>query len=680
VSGIKPRGGLPGYSDQPAPWEEYVFDQPEFDVQTNQPAEIGARVPEAFGVGVRVVPRLMCQPLVSHPEVGLRDLERWFVVAAGEYFVSESYIGTEVLRGSTYYDTHLVVSGGGTGLPARLYTKELDEAVDHEIVNEGDDALVSPESGDWSSPFILPASGGGIDIVGQIETDPIDYGFGLYTGGSNSEDAWELEVEITRTDTGTQVLEQIDVTEGTGVPGTNPVPGATPNGGIRQWVINNPISGGPVAVRLRLNRYHSNQIGVGPRTLRIVRLGSRVRERQVQAFPGFMTMYVKLVNIPDDDWDEVSEAPISVVLNRRPRQWDATSVKFGVTNEEDVTDAIVQTLADAGRSGGRYLDTASLANVRGSLTGSNAGRLRMVFDERMSIEDQLRTLCDHHRIIPVMVGSLLSFSRDERRDPRTLFTARQKLAPETETVQHRDPDAADGVRVEFFDRSRETSRSAVYPETSLQRNLVELNLPGLSTWEQAFKRARFEWAKLTNRRREATFTFTEEARWLRPGDRIIVADSIVDPGTYSDGWGRLNVDGGAQVLIEDPDVSVHATTPGSVIYVRSPHGLVYHVAGATYASAPPRIIMASTANFDRPPAGAQQSLPFILGDQFGSGGVEDQLTWIVAEVADGREGEVEVTAFRWVDIYGVDWEPVPVDPWDAREPVDEYETDVTPPT
>lgn len=661
----KPRGVLPGFSDRP------LADRLEQDSREsgeNEEVTIGQRVQEAFGQEVRLYPQLMCPGIVDASFVSTRSIERWYVVGAGDYAGAVS-IGPYLAGDHPYFDTLTIVRPGDPGLPSRRWTNFNRDAVGVEVelpVTNLAPSAPDPQHGEWSPYFALPTPGGGIVLVFKVEHGSVGWVPDLTT----NETDWQLEVEWQRVDNLASTTSTIDLTETAGA--------GSPQGRVKQYNI--PVLlPGRLRVRMRLVRRHASGVNNAIRRVFSIQVfGQRVGENARATFPSCTTMYLKLSGIPGDEVRDVFEQPVSMVATRSTRDWSSAGVQPTTSNiGGDVADAVVQTVADAGRESSTYFDAASWATVKSDLAqldGGRGGALRMAIKDEMTVEEQLRTLCDHHRLIPVVVGSKLSVLRDQRRDPRTIFTARQKLTPETETVTQRIPDGRDGVRIEWHDRERDVGRELIYPETSLQTNLEELKLPGLGTWEQAYRRARFEWLKLQTRRRELEVTLTEEARHLRPGDRIIIADSLADPGTYVDGWGRLNEDAGIQVLVEDPDLDVISTAPGSVIYVRGPSGLDYHVSGASYFSDPPRIVMSANAPFTSPSARAQQTLPFILGDQVGAGGVETNLTWVVATVADNRDGTVSLTCYDYADVYAGDFEGIPVDPWHERDAISTFET------
>lgn len=668
----RPRGTLPSYSDRPLASDrarqEFITRQPDIEKTDNAEAELGTRVPEAFGQNVRMFPDLICPPLIDMTFVSSRRIKRWYCVGRGDY-AGRVDVGAYEASQHPYVTTVQLLRPGQTGLPARTWTNFLRAAEGVEVTLETSSLVTvpNPQYSDWSPTFVFDRPGGGATLIFKVDTDPDNWGW--VPDLTTHETDLELEVEWTRVENGATGTSTITLTETSG--------SGSPDGRAKQFNIPAPLPG-RLQVRFRIARYHSMGVNNGlERKMTVEVFGQRVIENDVTTFPGFTMLYVEMQGVPADDLQEVLEQPVSVLATRFMRRWDATGIKTGTHLADGISDAVVQMMVDAERAEPEYFDAAAWRSVQDDLNaidGGEAGRFRMVLQDRMSIEEQLRFMCDHFRLIPHVVGSQLSVRRDQRRDPRTLFAGRQKVEPESWTITHRIPNSFDGVDVEWFDRERDVVRHTFYPPNSPRKNLSVIELEGLGSWSQAWRRAVFEWRKLSARRRELEVTLTEEARWLRPGDRIILADNLSDPGTYADGWGRLNEDAGIQVLVEDPDLDVISTTPGSVIYVRGPSGMEYHVSGASYSSSPPRIIMSAAASFDNPPTRAQQTLPFILGDQFGAAGVEDQLTWVVATVRDNRDGTVDVTCFDYADIYDADILTIPPDPWHHREPIETFET------
>jgi hypothetical protein len=564
MSGFRgiPRGRIPGYSDRPFEPAATIDTQPDPERRENEEAAFGARIPEAFGDSVRLYPQLICPPLVDVSSASFRRVERWFCVGAGDY-VGDVYLGESLdTRHPEFPSVGALYRPGELGFPARRWTNFNRDAKGLNLTLGT--SIVNPHLGPLSPEYRVLRPGGGILIVFKMV----------------STDGWELEANdsirgvqvVWRSiENGNTVTEVFDLSETAG--------SGSPEGRVRQLIAGFPAGiTGPATFRFRLYREHSGVTNANDVAIQVELFGQRVQENQVTTFDGVTMMHFQTNSIPADRLQEYMSLPISFVGQRQTREWDSSAVRFTVQDSPGrFGDAIVQTLVDAGRSQSRYLDVGSLASVQASMerVGREEGLTSINLSDDLSVEEQVRRLCDAHRVIPWMVGSELSFQRDERRNGVALFGDRSKLEPETESVSQRDAAPVDGIAVVYFDRSFEVERSVVYPEGSPEQSVERLEIPSIGSYEAAYRRAQFEWLKRLSRGTEVQLQLTEEARHLRPGDRFFLSDSIADPGDTVDGWGVWT---GDRFSVEDPDTSVISTLPGSRAVIRGPDGSVYTAA------------------------------------------------------------------------------------------------------
>jgi hypothetical protein len=648
-----PRGVLPGYSDRPFRPVTPLENQPDPELGSNAEARFGARIPEAFGETVRLFPELICPPLVDVASATFRNVERWYCVGAGDY-VGDIYLGDDLTtRHPEFPSVASIYRPGELGMPPRRWTNfaRAPKGLNLELGTQ----ITSPHRGGLSPSYEVLRPGGGIVIVFRMVSEN---GFEL----EGSDTVRGIEVLWRSIENNNFVSEVIDLSETISV---------TPAGRMKQIVAPFPAGiTGPATFRFRLYREHSGVLNVNDIQIQVESFGQRVEESDVTTFEDVTMAYVTAASVPDTRLSEFLSVPLTFVGKRQTREWDATAVRFGFQDSPGrFGDAIVQTLADAERWQSRYLDVSTLAAVQGSMNrvSRDEGLCGLNISDDVSVEEQIRQICDAHRVVPCVVGSLLTFQRDELRSGTALFADRSKLEAEVESVGQRDAAPIDGIAVAYFDREFEVQRSVVYPDDSPEQSVEQLDIPSITSYAAAYRRARFEWLKRQTRRTEIQLQLTEEARHLRPGDRFFLSDSIEDPGTTANGWGVWS---SGRLVVHDPDTSVISTLPGSRAVIRGPDGTVYTAAVNSWSVNSFNVVGGPLS--DNPPVGYQQALQFILGS-------EDALnarSFVVATVQDNRDGSVDVSAYSYdASVYAADRTDAPRDPWIDRDPVDAYEDD-----
>jgi Putative phage tail protein len=152
-----------------------------------------------------------------------------------------------------------------------------------------------------------------------------------------------------------------------------------------------------------------------------------------------------------------------------------------------------------------------------------------IFDQKMSIWEAMSALLKCGRTRPIMVGSKISFIRDE---PRALykqsFTPRNIAPNSLETLYIlEDINLPDDVLLTFVNRDTWKPDSVRFSTTSIRTpNPIIYDYTGIGTTEHALREAAYQAANNKYRRKFATFGIELENRFMLLGDLIKVAHDV----------------------------------------------------------------------------------------------------------------------------------------------------------
>jgi hypothetical protein len=170
----------------------------------------------------------------------------------------------------------------------------------------------------------------------------------------------------------------------------------------------------------------------------------------------------------------------------------------------------------------------ALQAVLDSFDAGKQGEISLTLDQVQDIDAELAAIADVARAVVYRVGRKIFVSRDQANATTiALFNARTK-GPDGETVAVRMTGDADNdcVVVTWVDEQLAwKQRDYRYPEDAQALNPLRVGSV-CANWEQAYRRALFEWNKLKYRREQLTVSVTEDGRICRPGDVINVTDDI----------------------------------------------------------------------------------------------------------------------------------------------------------
>jgi len=182
------------------------------------------------------------------------------------------------------------------------------------------------------------------------------------------------------------------------------------------------------------------------------------------------------------------------------------------------------------------LDLAGIYQLQEQLDridGGRGGEISLTLDQVQDIDAELAQIADVARAVVYRVGRKLFVARDQANTTAiALFNARTK-APSGETMAVRMTADADNdcVVVTWMDSEMAwKQRDYRYPEDAAALNPLRVAAV-CANWEQARRRALFEWNKLKYRRKQLTLSVTEDGRICRPGDVINVTDDTATLAT-----------------------------------------------------------------------------------------------------------------------------------------------------
>jgi len=142
------------------------------------------------------------------------------------------------------------------------------------------------------------------------------------------------------------------------------------------------------------------------------------------------------------------------------------------------------------------------------------------------LADELATIMNSVRGFAYREGNFIRFRRDASQPQRvTLFNKRNKK-PESETkkIKFQKPGEFDGVQLEWQNEERGDKSTIFVPESG-SINPKRIKTAGIKNFEQAWNRAKYEFAKLQFQRVSVDTTVTHEGLLVLPLDRVASVDA-----------------------------------------------------------------------------------------------------------------------------------------------------------
>ena len=197
-----------------------------------------------------------------------------------------------------------------------------------------------------------------------------------------------------------------------------------------------------------------------------------------------------------------------------------------------------------------FVDNVALGELRAKLiaVGTDNALCNLALEDLLSPAGELEMVGQLGRIIPTRHGEFLTFYRDEAQDTSTLINNRSKAQYEATIFEFDAQLAPDAVEVEYLDPALgDTIQTVFYPENSPRQNVRRMKLPG-GNFEQAVRRARFEYLRQIFAGDRTSVSVRREGNFLRILRRVAVADEL-----SSEAFGGEAQVTGPRLLVVDRD-------------------------------------------------------------------------------------------------------------------------------
>lgn len=266
--------------------------------------------------------------------------------------------------------------------------------------------------------------------------------------------------------------------------------------------------------------------------VKITRLAS-VRTIDVTDFGDVTTVLVLTKATPQAT--SQSERRFNAVVTRKLKTYAGsgamTSTLFATVK---FADAFVHMLTDP-KMGNKSLAQIDLEGIYAlqtaldadSIYGTFWGRFCYTFsDARVSVKDELKTICNAVRAFYYQDGLKTRVSRDQAQTtPLALFN-RRNTRPSTESrgIKFRLPSDYDGVTFEYSDQMTGDAATIEMPEDLSATNPLKIQGAGIKNYKQAWNRAKYEYNKIRLRRVSVDKEVTRAGLLVAPNDLVMNAD------------------------------------------------------------------------------------------------------------------------------------------------------------
>ena len=362
-----------------------------------------------------------------------------------------------------------------------------------------------------------------------------------------------------------------------------------------------PATGAVIEVRLtRTTRFQaddeSQQFVQDTRWARL----AAVKLMQREVYEKATVLFLDLSN--SRGASSVGESSLNVVATRRLPTWTASGgwTTTATATQRWADNFVARCLAsDGAHRTDDQIDLAGIYDLQDYLDHlddvdddghGRQGQIGMTLDTMQDIDTELAQVADVVRAVVYRVGRKIFVSRDRANiTPIALFNARTK-APAGESVAVRFTADADNdcVTIPWIDENWKR-RDYQYPDTPdvLAVNPARIGMVACN-WQQAYRRAVFEWNRLRYRREQMTCDVTEDGRMVRPGDVINMTDDIANLATFA--GEVISVAGAALTLDRDVTFGAGAHT----ILLRDVAGIQLDRVPVVAGAAPNKVTLGRT--------------------------------------------------------------------------------------
>ena len=383
-------------------------------------------------------------------------------------------------------------------------------------------------------------------------------------------------------------------------------------------------------------------------TLNLIRVGS-VEVLEQTVYPETTTCEVR-IDTSNFLQDQLNKR-INFLVTRRLRAWTGVDMTPNIFPTRRMADALVEIAT--GLNGGNYsdaqLDLVGLYTIQLQLEAIGEGTFDAVIDQRRSVDSELQLVANSGRVQIYRYGNKLFFVRDQLKTvPNTLVNGRSKVTVEDRTFNFLNSDDPDAVEVTWINPVLDYRPSQeLYPPDSPQLNVERIELIGVTSQLAAYRRAKFEYLAITQRRDALKVKVTDEGRLFQLLDWAKVSDGIQE----AMGEGECTFDGNIVTL--DRNLAV---TVGDFILIRSAAGDQVGTFTITAITSNSVVTVSPTPTFSALPDQAQVKYLFALKNQ-----TADITDWLISRVRpDQNLGAWNVEMIPYVtDLYTVDSEGLP---------------------
>ena len=342
---------------------------------------------------------------------------------------------------------------------------------------------------------------------------------------------------------------------------------------------------------------------------------------------------------------------INFLVTRQLRTWNGSEMTPNLVPTRNMADALVEVAT--GRNGGNYadsqLDLVGLYIIQAQLFAIGEGTFDAVIDQRRSVDSELQLIANSGRTQIFRYGNKLFFVRDQiKTAPSALLNGRNKIESEKVTFNFLNSDDPDGVEVTWIDPALDyRPAQELFPSDSPQLNVERIELIGVTSQLAAFRRAKFEYLAITQRRDALKVKVADEGRLLALLDWVKVSDGVQE----LTGDGECDITGNRIVLDRNLPIEV-----GNFILLRSPRGDVVNTFTITTVVSNSEVLVDPTPSFPALPDEAQVKYLYAVKSN-----TVDVTDWLVSRVRpDQNRGAWDVEMIPYVpDIYSVDTEDLP---------------------
>ena len=405
--------------------------------------------------------------------------------------------------------------------------------------------------------------------------------------------------------------------------------------------------------RIRFKKFFQYQDEIGDDfqvfdTINLIRVGSAEFLEQT-VYPETTTCEVK-IDTSNFLQDQLNKR-INFLVTRKLRGWTGIDMNPAIAPTRRMADALVEVAT--GLNGGNYtddqLDLVGLYNIQFQLEAINEGTFDAVIDQRRSVDSELQLIANSGRVQIYRYGNKLFFVRDQLKTaPNALVNGRNKVSTEDRTFNFINSDDPDAVEITWINPDLDYRPSQeLFPPDSAQLNVERLDLIGVTSQLAAYRRAKFEYNVIIQRRDALKVKMTDEGRLLQLLDWVQISDGIQE--VIGDGECDIN---GNQIML-DRNISA---SPGDFVLIRSPGGDQVGTFTIVQVITNSHLEVSPTPVFGELPPNNQVKYLFAIKNAEAS--VTD---WLVSRVRpDQNIGAWDVELIPYVPaLYNVDTEELP---------------------